>query len=95
MFLTLSLSALWNQGVSGTFPLQDVGFVSQGAKARTVGKRVTMRDPGNPEQQDNRSEQQKPSRVPFDTSELNNIPRTTDEDPPYQNWWVVNDHDNR
>jgi hypothetical protein len=60
-----------------------------------LGERLAMRDPGNPEQQEDRSEQRKPSRAPFDTSELNNIPRATDEDPPYQNWWVVNDQDYR
>jgi hypothetical protein len=28
-------------------------------------------------------------RPPFDTSELDTIPCTTDDDPPYRNWWVV------
>ena len=54
-----------------------------------------MRDPGIPEQSEERSEHRKSSRVPFDTSELNNIPRSTDEDPPYQSWWVINDQDKR
>lgn len=35
------------------------------------------------------------SRTPFDTSDLNDIPRTTDEDPPYRNWWVVIEPDSR
>lgn len=54
-----------------------------------------MTDPETPEQQQVGLDQNKRSRVPFDTSELNNIPRTTDDDPPYQSWWVVTDADNR
>lgn len=28
-------------------------------------------------------------RPPFDTSDLNDIPGTTDDDPPYRSWWVI------
>jgi hypothetical protein len=59
-----------------------------------LGKCLAIRDPGIPEQSEDRAEHRKSSRVPFDTSELNNIPRTTDDDPPYQSWWVVTDQDN-
>jgi hypothetical protein len=56
-----------------------------------------MRDPETPEQPQERRDQieQRDSRAPFDSSDLNNIPPTTDEDPPYRNWWVVTDLDNR
>jgi hypothetical protein len=30
-------------------------------------------------------------RPPFDTSDLNQIPAPTEEDPPYRDWWVVLD----
>ncbi|MGD9922086.1 MAG: hypothetical protein AB7V13_11655 [Pseudorhodoplanes sp.] len=51
-----------------------------------------MTDPDTPNNlQEQRREMNETSerRAPFDTSELNNIPRTTDEDPPYRDWWVV------
>lgn len=56
-----------------------------------------MRDPEIPEQPQERRDQSErsESRAPFDSSELNNIPRTTDEDPPYRNWWVVTESDGR
>lgn len=56
-----------------------------------------MRDPETPDQPQERHQQTERSerRAPFDSSELNNIPRTTEEDPPYRNWWVVNDPDSR
>jgi hypothetical protein len=56
-----------------------------------------MRDPENPDKwngRQERAENHQRHRMPFDASELDNIPRTTDDDPPYQSWWVVND-DNR
>lgn len=52
-----------------------------------------MSDPETPEptsEQQNRSDER---RAPFDSSDLVNIPPTTDDDPPYRNWWVVNDTD--
>ena len=56
-----------------------------------------MTDPETPEQPERRHDRNEPpaSRAPFDTSDLNNIPRTTEDDPPYRNWWVVTEPDNR
>jgi hypothetical protein len=54
-----------------------------------------MRDPETREQSHERHTENRDQRVPFDSSDLNNIPRTTDEDPPYRNWWVVNDPEQR
>jgi hypothetical protein len=56
-----------------------------------------MRDTHTPEQQEERRGQTEGQRrrAPFDTSDLNNIPRTNADDPPYRNWWVVTDHDRR
>ena len=54
-----------------------------------------MTEPEIPEQPQDRVDQNKRSHVPFDTSELNNIPHTTDDDPPYQSWWVVTEPDDR
>lgn len=53
--------------------------------------KLTMSDPENEERQ--RPSQQVPeqsrnTRMPFDTSELDRIPQTTEDDPPYRNWWV-------
>jgi hypothetical protein len=50
-----------------------------------------MREPDAPEQPQERRDpnERRERRVPFDSSDLNNIPQTTDEDPPYRNWWVV------
>ena len=28
-------------------------------------------------------------RRPFDTSEINKLPLVRSDDPPYQNWWVI------
>jgi hypothetical protein len=28
---------------------------------------------------------------PFDTSELNRVPEHEDDDPPYRDWWVVDE----
>ena len=28
-------------------------------------------------------------RRPFDNSEINELPRVRSDDPPYQNWWVI------
>jgi len=28
-------------------------------------------------------------RRPYDTTELDKVPRPTDEDPPYRPWWVL------
>ena len=28
-------------------------------------------------------------RRPFDNSEINQLPRVRSDDPPYQNWWVI------
>lgn len=56
-----------------------------------------MRNPETPEQpqeQRDLTERRNP-RAPFDISDLNNIPRTTDEDPPYRNWWVAIEPDSR
>jgi hypothetical protein len=59
-------------------------------------KNFAMRDPETeqPHQRRQQIERSKP-RAPFDSSELNNIPRPTDEDPPYRNWWVVTEPDPR
>jgi hypothetical protein len=56
-----------------------------------------MRDPQTPEQPHLRRDQNErgEERAPFDSSDLNNIPRTTDEDPPYRSWWVVTEPDGR
>jgi hypothetical protein len=54
-----------------------------------------MTEPDTPERQQDRTNQNQLSRAPFDTSDLNNIPHPTDDDPPYQSWWVVTDPDNR
>ncbi len=29
------------------------------------------------------------SRRPYDTTELDKVPRPTDDDPPYRSWWVL------
>jgi hypothetical protein len=54
-----------------------------------------MREPETPEQPSERRHQneQTEKRAPFDSSDLNQIPPTTDEDPPYRSWWVVTDRD--
>jgi hypothetical protein len=54
-----------------------------------------MRDPETPEQPPQRRDhdERREPRAPFDSSDLNNIPQTTDEDPPYRNWWVVSEPD--
>lgn len=56
-----------------------------------------MRDPESPEPSPQRYEpdEHRTPHAPFDSSELNNIPRTTDDDPPYRNWWVVTERDGR
>jgi hypothetical protein len=50
-----------------------------------------MKDPETPEQPQERREldERQDQRAPFDSSDLNTIPRTTENDPPYRNWWVV------
>lgn len=50
-----------------------------------------MTDPEIPErsQDERRENEPRSGRRPFDISDLNTIPSTTDEDPPYRNWWVV------
>lgn len=51
-----------------------------------------MKDPGTPEhmREERQENGQAPtSRQPFDTSDLDTIPTTNDDDPPYRNWWVV------
>jgi hypothetical protein len=60
-----------------------------------MGQRLDMREPGNPGQSEERRDRRQSSRPPFDTSELDNIPSTTNDDPPYRNWWVVTDPDHR
>jgi hypothetical protein len=52
-----------------------------------------MNDPETPEQQQP-EERREPTetttrRAPFDISGLNDIPQARDDDPPYQNWWVI------
>ena len=54
-----------------------------------------MTDPEIEEHPKDHGRRTKRQHVPFDTSDLNNIPQTTDEDPPYQNWWVINEPDDR
>ena len=56
-----------------------------------------MRDPETPAEPHERRDQNehREQRAPFDSSDLNNIPRTTDEDPPYRNWWVLTEPDIR
>jgi len=34
------------------------------------------------------SRSDKSERMPFDTSDLRQIPTANDDDPPYRNWWV-------
>ena len=34
------------------------------------------------------SQADKSQRMPFDTSDLRQIPTAKDDDPPYRNWWV-------
>jgi len=56
-----------------------------------------MRDPETteqPQERPNRYERRQ-QRAPFDISDLDNIPRTNDDDPPYRNWWVVTEPENR
>jgi hypothetical protein len=39
---------------------------------------------------DSRSDMERMGRRrPFDTRELDLLPRTTDSDPPYRPWWVI------
>ncbi|MFZ5689907.1 MAG: hypothetical protein ACOY5F_01495 [Pseudomonadota bacterium] len=54
-----------------------------------------MKDSETPEQPQEQPQQteQTVSRAPFDSSDLNRIPPTTDQDPPYRDWWVVTDRD--
>jgi hypothetical protein len=56
-----------------------------------------MRDPESPEQPEPRRAQieGRESRAPFDSSALNNIPRTSADDPPYRSWWVVSGSEER
>ncbi len=54
-----------------------------------------MTEPEIPERQQDRSNRNQTPRMPFDTSDLSTIPRPTDDDPPYQSWWVVTEPDNR
>lgn len=56
-----------------------------------------MRDPETPQLPQERRDQneRRDRRAPFDTSDLDNIPRTTEDDPPYRNWWVVTEPDKR
>jgi hypothetical protein len=57
-----------------------------------------MRNPEIPEHRKDpgRDEPERSERRPtFDISDLHNIPRTTDDDPPYQSWWVVIDNGDR
>jgi hypothetical protein len=58
-----------------------------------MGMSQAMIDPETPERHQNERQEsgQRGERPPFDTSELDSIPRTTDEDPPYRDWWVVLD----
>ncbi len=51
--------------------------------------------PGQRQHRAENTENTKSPRAPFDTSELANIPRPTDEDPPYQSWWVITGPDDR
>jgi hypothetical protein len=38
----------------------------------------------------------RPIKRPFDTSEVNWVPEIENSDPPYRNWWVVeNERDGR
>lgn len=53
-----------------------------------------MENPEHPQKQrDDRCEPDSTqARMPFDISDLDRIPETTDEDPPYRNWWVIDGH---
>jgi hypothetical protein len=52
-----------------------------------------MTDPFHPEKQRHeRRLDMEPSRAghrPFDSSEIDELPRPRSDDPPYQNWWVI------
>jgi hypothetical protein len=60
-------------------------------------KTCAMREPETPEQPPERRHQNErtETRAPFDSSDLNQIPPATDEDPPYRSWWVVTDRDSQ
>jgi hypothetical protein len=52
-----------------------------------------MTDPFRPENQSyERRRDMEPARGaqrPFDSSEIDELPRPRSDDPPYQNWWVI------
>lgn len=52
--------------------------------------RCAMIDPETRERSQERREVDPCSR-PFDNSDLSKIPHATSDDPPYRNWWVVDD----
>ena len=60
-----------------------------------VLRELAMSEPESPEKQRSESGLQHHAeirgRMPFDTSDLQRLPQTNDEDPPYRNWWVCDD----
>jgi hypothetical protein len=49
-----------------------------------------------PDDEKRRSHEEVPERVqeqrrPFDSREIENIPKPRDDDPPYRPWWVAHD----
>jgi len=51
----------------------------------------TMTDSFHPEKlrHERRLEPRRDGQRPFDSSEIDELPRPRSDDPPYQNWWVI------
>lgn len=51
-----------------------------------------MRPDNKRHQPNTRYGEQGNARPPYDSREIERLPRATDEDPPYRPWWIVDAH---